>query len=306
MSEYFKAPLFLIGDLRQAGMRWAEAVLENIKREDLDNTVTFELFDAVPEDYMKKIAKSAGSWTIEISPESHDDEVRGAMGKPYTTAGMERTIEKALKHGCGKVDVYYMVGLPGQTSRSVLESVEYSRRLYEKMGRDERIFTFIAPMAPFLDPGSIIFENPESHGYTLLFSTLREHREALYRPSWKHYLNYYTKWMTRDEIAETTYEAMIGMNELKAEMGVTDQGRAAQVAFGLEMAKDIMKRIDEITASTKDESVRAERYRQLRLEIEEAGKSTGLAKKELRMPGTAGIRLKGAVKYLLRRAGLIR
>lgn len=306
VSEYFKAPLFIIGDLRQAGMKWAEAVLENIKREDLDNTVTFELFDAVPENYMKKIAESAGSWTIEISPESHDDEVRGAMGKPYTTAGMERTIEKALEHGCGKVDVYYMVGLPGQTSRSALESVEYSRRLYEKMGRDERIFTFIAPMAPFLDPGSIIFENPEEHGYTRLFSTLREHREALYRPSWKHYLNYYTKWMTRDEIAETTYEAMIGMNELKAEMGVTDQGRAAQVALGLEMARNIMRSMDEIIASTKDESVRAEKYQQLRLEIEEAGRSTGLAKRELRMPGTAGIRLKGAVKYLLRRAGLIR
>lgn len=67
ISEYFKAPLFLIGDLRQAGMGWAEEVLDGIKREGFDNTITYELFDAVPEDYMKKIAGSTESWTLEIS-----------------------------------------------------------------------------------------------------------------------------------------------------------------------------------------------------------------------------------------------
>ena len=32
---------------------------------------------------------------------------------------------------------------------------------------------------------------------------------------------------------------------------------------------------------------------------EKAKRSTGLAKRELRMPGTAGIRLKGALKFLI-------
>ncbi len=119
-----------------------------------------------------------------------------------------------------------MVGISGQSRESALESVEYCRRLYEKMRRDSRIYTFIAPMAPFLDPGSRIFEDPSGYGYTKLYKTLREHKEALYQPCWKLYLSYYTDWMTRDEIAETTYDAMIRMNELKAEMGVTDpEGR---------------------------------------------------------------------------------
>jgi B12-binding domain/radical SAM domain protein len=306
VSEYFKGPLFLIGDLRQAGMKWAEAVLDNIKRESLDNTITFELFDAVPEEYMKKIAGSTGSWTMEISPESHDDRVRRLMGKPYTAAEMEKTIQRAIEYGCRKLDVYFMVGLPGQTGQSALDSVEYSRRLYEKISSKERVYTFIAPMAPFLDPGSIIFENPNEHGYTQLYRTLREHKDALYQPSWKLYLSYYTDWMTRDEIAEATYEAMIGMNQLKAEAGVTDPQRADEVTIGLNLARDIMKRIDDIIASTSDEGERARQYRQLRREIEEAKRSTGFAKRELRMPGTAGIRLKGALKFLLRRAGVIR
>lgn len=306
ISEYFKAPIFLIGDLRQAGMKWAQAVLNEIRREDLDNTITFELFNAVPEGYIKKMAKSTDSWTIEMSPESHDDRIRSLMGKPYTAVEMEKTVERALEHGCGKVDVYFMVGLPGQGGKSVLATVDYSRRLYEKMGRDERIYTFIAPMAPFLDPGSIVFENPQEHGYNLLYKTLRDHKEALYRPSWKLYLSYHTDWMTRDEIAETTYEAMIRMNELKAEMGVTNPGRAALIKQGLSMERDIMTKIDDIIASTSSETERALEYERLRREIEDAKRSTDISKRELRMPGTAGLRLKGALKYLLRWAGLLR
>jgi hypothetical protein len=151
-----------------------------------------------------------------------------------------------------------------------------------------------------LDPGSLIFDDPGRYGYTQLYRTLREHKEALYQPSWKLYLSYQTDWMTRDEIAETTYEAMIRMNALKAEQGITDPEEASKVSDGLTLARDIMKRIDAIISSTSDEVQRSQMYQQLRGEIEETKKATGLAKKELRMPGTAGIRLKGALKYLVK------
>ncbi|UCD45097.1 MAG: TIGR04190 family B12-binding domain/radical SAM domain protein [Candidatus Bathyarchaeota archaeon] len=304
VSEYFKAPIFLIGDLRQSGTGHAEEALEKIRAEGLDNTITYELFEAVPEDYMKKIARSADSWTLEISPESHDDGVRGIMGKPYTAAQMERTIKLGIEHGCSKFDVYFMVGLSGQTSQSALDSVEYSRRLYERFGGESEIYTFIAPMAPFLDPGSMIFDDPGRYGFTQLYRTLGEHKQALYQPSWKLYLSYHTDWMTRDDVAETTYEAMIRMNRVKAEAGVTDVEMASRISFGLNQARDVMRSIDAIIASTRDESERAEKYGELRRQIEDSNRSTGYAKRELRMPGTTGIRLKGALKYLLRLARL--
>ena len=34
-------------------------------------------------------------------------------------------------------------------------------------------------MAPFLDPGSLVFDNPEEYGYTLRATTLEEHRQLL-------------------------------------------------------------------------------------------------------------------------------
>jgi len=180
--------------------------------------------------------------------------------------------------------------------------VDYCSRLYKKMDNARRIYTFIAPMAPFHDPGSVIFEDPRSYGFTQLYRTLREHKEALYQPSWKLYLSYYTDWMSRDEIAESTYEAMIRLNALKVDVGITDAEKGEQIMFGLNLARDIMRQIDGIIAATDSEAVRAQEYRRLKGEIGDAMRNTDYAKRELRMPGSAGLRLKGALRYLLRMA----
>lgn len=305
ISEYFKAPIFLLGDLRQGGERYADAVLENIRREAIDNTVTFELFEPAPEAYIEKIAGSCESFTIEISPDSHDEKVRQLQGRPYTTQAMEKTIRSALKNGCEKFDIFFMVGLPGQTSESALESVEYSRRLLDGLGKDGRVYPFIAPMAPFLDPGSLAFENPQQHGYARLYTTLREHKQVLYQPCWKLFLNYQTDWMTRDEIAEATYEAMIRMNELKRDLGISDPDGADKVTASLKIAREVMRRIDAINASTGDEAERHQRYRDLKAELELVNRSTAYTKRELRTTDGAGIRFTGILRYLLRRAKLI-
>jgi len=42
----------------------------------------------------------------------------------------------------------------------------------------------------------------------------------------------------------------------------------------------------------------------LKQEIDKAKDSTGVARRELRMPGLTGVRVKGAVKYLLKYLGL--
>ena len=225
------------------------------------------------------------------------------MGKPYTNAQMEATIKNSLSKGVEKLDVYYMVGLSGQTPQSVLDSVDYMRHLYKEMENNDKIYTFITPMAPFLDPGSMIYENPRKYGYTRLYKNLREHKEALYQPSWKLYLSYETDWMTRDEIAETTYEAMIRLNQLKVDVGINNEAYGKKVNSGLNMARNLMRTIDGIIETTSDLNERQRKYDALKIEIDQAMRSTDLAKRELRMPGLAGIRIKGAIKFLLEYLG---
>jgi B12-binding domain/radical SAM domain protein len=305
ISEYFKAPLFVIGDIQQGGVTWSNEVLDRIKEAGLDNTITFEFFNMPSKKVLNRIANSTNSWTIEVSPESHDDEVRKIMGKPYTSEQMEKTIKNALNLGAEKIDVYYMVGLSGQTMDSVFESVAYNEKLFERATQKEKIFPFIAPMAPFLDPGSMIFENPSKYGFHSLYRTLRDHKEALYQPSWKLYLSYYTEWMTRDQIVETTYEAVARMNAIKIKYGVIDPTLGKRINTGLKMSKEITRKIDNIIAKTKTQKERNKRYQELKQEIDEAIKNTSLGKKELRMPGLAGFRFKGAIKHILKSLRLL-
>ncbi len=43
--------------------------------------------------------------------------------------------------------------------------MEYARGLLERFHGDRRLWFFVAPLAPFLDPGSLAFEFPGRYGY---------------------------------------------------------------------------------------------------------------------------------------------
>ena len=299
VSDYFEAPIFLLGDLRQMGDKRAEMILDGIRRERLDNTITIELFSPAPRSFLERVARSCERFALEISPDSHEDLVRSLQGRRYTSEELRRTVEEALRLGCEKFDVFFMIGLPGQTPESALGSVDYSDRLLGELGRGGRLHTFIAPMAPFLDPGSLAFESPERYGYRRLCSSFREHREILLQPSWKYILNYETRWMSRDDIAEVTYEALLRMNDVKMRRGIIDREMGERVAEGLALAREVMRRIDLIKASTADEGERMRLYGELREEVERSSRWIEYSKRELRPQAKAGIRFRGVLRDLL-------
>jgi hypothetical protein len=107
-----------------------------------------------------------------------------------------------------------------------MDTVDYCDFLLQRFNGDKRLSLFIAPISPFLDPGSLGFEQPKHHGYRVLFRTLEEHRQALVEPSWKYSLNYETAWMTRQQIVDTAYEAILRLNRLKAKYGIISRQMA--------------------------------------------------------------------------------
>ena len=158
-------------------------------------------------------------WSMEFSPESHEQAVRDAQeGEAgYTTEDMESMIREAMRLRCSRIDIFFMIGLPAQTAQSVRDTVEYCGHLFQ-LG-DKRLSCFISPLGPFIDPGSRGFEEPDRFGYRLFARTLEEHRQLLVQPTWEHILNYETKWMTRRELVDATYDAAERLNELKVQHG---------------------------------------------------------------------------------------
>lgn len=218
LASITRAPIFMVGDLRDGGDDYARDVLDELALAPVSNRIVFEFFDPPSAEFIECIERSVAHWGAELSPESHDPHIRAQLGKArFTNADMERSITTMLARGCEQVDLFYMVGLTAQTYPNVLENVDEIESLFRKF--DRRLSAYITPMGPFIDPGSEGFEHPERHGYRLLAHTLAEHRALLEQSDWQSSLNYETAWMTREEIAKATHEAGARLIELKQKYG---------------------------------------------------------------------------------------
>jgi hypothetical protein len=172
--------------------------------------------------------------------------VRKAAGKHYSNETLEQMIADALEIGCGRLDIFFIIGLPEQTEKSVMETVDYCEHLLDRFKGDRRLSLLIGPLAPFLDPGSLAFEQPQKYGYRVLLRTLEEHRQALLAPSWRYTLNYETEWMTRHQIMDVTYEAILRLTRLKAKYGLISNKMCETQEWRINKALELERRIGEI------------------------------------------------------------
>ncbi|MCH7701585.1 MAG: cobalamin-dependent protein [Planctomycetes bacterium] len=184
---------------------------------------------------------------IELSPDSHDHVVAKASGRgTYTMDKMEDFID-ALLDNVYSFEIYYMLGLPQQSSENIFENVEYCEHLLKKY-EGRRVTPYVCPMLPFLDPGSEIYDHPEQFGYNIYHRTVEDHRQALVSMNWKSRLNYDTQWMSRDELVSTSYEAVRRLTELKCQYGKLPRGFAKSITDLIDKTRVLLADIEEYEA----------------------------------------------------------
>jgi B12-binding domain/radical SAM domain protein len=246
IADYTGAPMIVLGDLLQAGREYSDRFLEAVRKHRIRNEICIEFFRPPAAEFLRKAADCIQTFNVEISPESHDINVRKTFGKDYDNKALEGMIETLIDVGCRRVDLFFMVGLPNQTYQSVMDTVSYCGELLEKFGTGEnrgKVLPLIAPLAPFIDPGSVIFENPEKYGYRFFAKTLKEHRQAMLQPSWKFSLNYETKWMSRNEIVKATYDGALKLLAIKEQYGAVSRQTAIKLRDHLERAIILSEKI---------------------------------------------------------------
>lgn len=259
------APVMVVGDLLQAGRDYAERFLRAMKRYRIENEIAIEFFHPPPAEFVRLVSDSLINFNVEISPESHDPRVRRAFGKNYGNAELEASVAALIDSTCRRLDLFFMVGLPYQDYRSVMDTVEYGGELLRRFGENGTLLPMIAPLAPFVDPGCRLFEEAERFGYRLFARTLREHRQAILMPTWKQRLNYETSWMSRDEIVRATYDGALRLIELKAAHGLLDGEEADEIRAHIRMAVALEWRIE--NADVIDGSLREEIFRLNRMDL---------------------------------------
>ncbi|HID17118.1 TPA: radical SAM protein, partial [Candidatus Bathyarchaeota archaeon] len=223
LSDYMKIPIFILGDLQFLGRRNVKALVRMLREEKLDNTLLFEFFYPPSRDTLSLIRKAGEKILVQLSPETQIEEVRFAFGKRYTNEQIMDFVNGAVALNFDRLDLYFMVGLPKQDYESAVDLPKFLKKIL-RITPKGKIDFFAAPLAPFLDPGSLAFVNPKAHGYNLFFKSLEEHRRAMASSSnWRDTLNYETAWMTKGEIFEATYELAERLMKLKVESGVVSE-----------------------------------------------------------------------------------
>ncbi len=285
-TQYINAPIFVLGDIMQAGEEYAIRFLDALRHENLRNHLAFEFFAPPPRRILQRLARAVSKFNIQISAETHDEGIRKRSGRPYDNRALEQMMQDAFEVGCRRFDIFFLIGLPEQTRESVHDTLRYCDDLFNRFGRgryENWLHSFISPLAPFLDPGSRGFEQPEKHGYRVLFRTVEEHRQALAAPAWKYTLNYETNWMTRDDIADVTYEAALELNRLKEKYGIHDQKTKSQIEERITREQKILHGIDEIL-SMPDAVEREQRLSELMQRFNYSGSSTLCHEQEMKWP----------------------
>jgi hypothetical protein len=102
-------------------------------------------------------------------------------------------------------------------------------------------------------------------------------------------LNYETEWMTRDEIVDSTYEAGLRFNRLKAHYGLLDSELAKRTEERILRARRLIAQVDDIM-SIKDAKRKAKLLRAIKPQVDCANLSTVCDKTELNVPLT-GIKI---------------
>jgi B12-binding domain/radical SAM domain protein len=285
IERFSTGPIFILGDLRQPGEEYAEEVLQRLEKLKVKNQLILELFNPAPTELIKRMGRACPNFCLEISPESHDPKVRKASGRNYSNEDLERTLADALDAGCSRLDVFFMIGLPWQTPKSVMDTTSYCEHLFRSLKGDKRFSPFIAPISPFLDPGSLAFEQPERHGYIVLFKTLEEHRQALVAPSWKYSLNYETRWLGRQQILDSAYEAILRLNRLRAKYNTISLEMADIGEQRIKAAWEMANRIDGILSRGELKELPL-----LKQQIDEINAFPIVERKQLELPGPARLK----------------
>jgi hypothetical protein len=289
IATFSRAPIFMVHDPRIGGLARARRFFELFAAARVSNELVIEVFYPAGPEFFSLVAAAARAWSLQITIESQDPSIRKVNGKfPGPNETVEATLQAALDAGCEKLDLFFMVGLSGQTADSARAIIGYCRHLVERFGADPRLQFYAAPLGPFLDPGSRAFEDPRL-GYHRRFVTLADHRQALLGPTWREMLSYETDWMTREEIVAVTYEVGAGLNDLKLQAGLIDPATHAAVARHFAIARDTFPKVDALSCLGEDE--RAAALRSLADEVAEANTASLVGEHELEWKTAAGIRV---------------
>ena len=148
-----------------------------------------------------KFYKEHNMLAIRFGIESGSQKMLDVMEKKFTTEDVYNAISNCHKVGLSVVTDHFMLGMPGETRETVIQSAQFVAKLKYLVGKEPRI---TQPMLAMAIPGTSLYEYCQQIG--VIGKTLDEEEDYLIRTSNsnnKSILNYVNK--TDSSIKEVHY-----------------------------------------------------------------------------------------------------
>jgi len=254
VKKFTKSPVYLVGDIRQGGQNYVTSLLGGMRNLNMKNEIIFELFSEADEVFFESIEKNVPRYSLEITVESSDESIRRREGKlPCSNEKLIETFRAALAHNVRRIEIFFMIGLPGQTYESVMENVDFCEEIFKRCGEDKRLNFIMTPLGPFLDPACGAFEHPEAYGYRSLCRTIEDHLKISTAPSWKDNLSFETECMDRNMIAKATYDSAIKLYDFKLRYGIITRETYSRVVQQIKDSISFMTELSTLESASPDE-----------------------------------------------------
>jgi B12-binding domain/radical SAM domain protein len=276
--------VYLVGDVSQAAPDYLSRFLRGAR--GFPDLVSFDVFQPIPRRLLSDIITALPYCALEMLMYSPLPEIRQAAGRYYSNAAIEQTISDALALGYARVRLYFVIGLPHQSASAACDAVEYADELLTRFEGDRRLQPLVTPLVPFLEPGSLAFEDSDRLGVRRCCGTVEEHRRARLAPSWKHALNYHTTHMTRDDLARVTYEITAAMARVRGKHNLLSGQQVAEVEQTVSLTRRLMDDIDNLVREEDPERIQ-DRLSHLKPQIDAANLAAMQCRDFLSPPSSA-------------------
>lgn len=187
----------LTHDPQIMGDKWWKSFLREVRERGLDLKVYWESFRLPAKLLLEEASKVFAALDIAVSPETASEEVRFRAKRYFTNAALERVLEVA--EGAGAlVELFFLLGLPGESERSALDLPRFAAKLVEGKRR-----AAIYPLIPYtIDPNSPMALHPNEHGVKVLFKKLSDYARAARGTKTVDFIGHETRELSRKRIAE--------------------------------------------------------------------------------------------------------
>jgi len=211
-SKYNVKIIKLSHDPELFGKKYWQKLCKEVRDRGVDIGLYWESFSLPSMGFVREALKTFNVIHTAVTLDSINDEVRFREGRTYTNREFYKFMDR-IRDLEVFVDIYFLIGLPGDSEEDVLKIPEFAKRILSKYKN-----AWIAPPFPYtIDPHAPMALRPKDYCIKKIFKSFDDYIKAAKSLKWKDWIGHETRELSRDRIAKLTlkvYKDIINMYNL--------------------------------------------------------------------------------------------